>query len=73
MAKLEFVKFETLSLKEHPDYNEKWVQNIIAGDPSILGLGDITLLNEELTQRGGGRLDLLFEDTDASQRYEVEI
>lgn len=73
MAKLEFVKFETLSLKDHPDYDEKWVQNIIAGDPSILGLGDLTLLNEELAQRGGGRLDLLFEDTENSQRYEVEI
>ncbi len=73
MAKLEFVKFENISLKNHPTFNEKWVQDRIAEDPSILGLGDLILLNEELIQPSGGRLDLLLYDSDNEQRYEVEI
>jgi len=28
-------------LKDNPDYNEKWLQERISEDPSILGLGDL--------------------------------
>lgn len=35
---LEFVKPEQLSLKSHPEFSEKWVQERIAADPFILGL-----------------------------------
>jgi len=73
MSELEFTKFKQIDLKNHPIYNEKWVQKKISEDPSILGLGDFILLNEELIQPIGGRLDLLFYDSDNEQRYEVEI
>lgn len=73
MSEPKFSKFETVSLKGHPNFNEKWVQNRIAEDPSILGLGDLVLLNEELIQPNGGRLDLLLYDSESEQRYEVEI
>ncbi len=73
MAKLEFTKFETVTLKNHSELNEKWVQDRIADDPSLLGLGDLILLNEELIQPAGGRLDLLLYDSDNEDRYEVEI
>jgi len=73
MSELEFTKFKQINLKNHPFYNEKWVQDKIADDPSILGLGDLMLLNEELIQPSGGRLDLLLYDSDNEQRYEVEI
>ena len=73
MPELEFTKFEQVRLKNHPLYNEKWVQERIAEDTSILGLGDLMLLNEELIQPSGGRLDLLLYDSDNEQRYEVEI
>jgi hypothetical protein len=73
MSELEFTKFEQVNLKNHPLYNEKWVQEKIADDPSILGLGDLILLNEELIQPSGGRLDLLLYDSENEQRYEVEI
>jgi len=73
MASLEFVKFDQVNLKNHNHYNEKWVQERISEDPSILGLGDLILLNEELIQPSGGRLDLLLYDSDNEQRYEVEI
>ena len=73
MATPEFMKFEKIDLKSHPTFNEKWVQNRISDDPTLLGLGDITLLNEELIQPGAGRLDLLLCDSDNDIRYEVEI
>lgn len=35
---LEFVKVEEVSLKNHPQFNENWLHEIIKKDPSILGL-----------------------------------
>lgn len=70
-----FVKAERLSLKLHPELNERWVQNLIAADPSILGLGDLVLRDKERIQPRAGRLDLLLEESepDSDRRYEVEI
>lgn len=70
---MEFAKFEKVSLKKHPDLSERWVQDRIAEDPSILGLGDIILKDKERIQPRAGRLDLLFQDADANRRYEVEV
>jgi hypothetical protein len=61
-------------LLNHPTLNERWLQERIADDPSILGLdGEIRLLDRERNLQGGGRLDLLLLDDDNSRRYEVEI
>lgn len=68
-----FIKHEKINLKTHPEFNEKWVQGIIASDPSILGLGDLELKDMERTQHRAGRLDLLLRDPDSAERYEVEI
>lgn len=68
-----FVKHQKLGLKTHPDFNEKWVQERIAEDPSILGMGELILKDQERNQPGAGRLDLLFQDPDSNLRYEVEI
>ncbi len=73
MGKLNYVKFEKISLKDHPEYNETWLQDRIADDPSILGFGDVILKDRERPQPRAGRLDLLLQDSDSSQRYEVEI
>lgn len=73
MGKLKYVKFEKVSLKNHPVFNEQWLQERIIDDPSILGLGDVILKDKERIQPRGGRLDLLFQDPDSNQRYEVEI
>lgn len=64
---------KTIDLKFHPEVNEKWVQEVIADNPSILGLGDLVLIDIERTQRSGGRLDLLFREIDGPTRYEVEL
>lgn len=70
---MEFTKFETVSIKSHPEFNERWIQDRIAEDPSILGLGDVILRDRERTQPRAGRLDLLLQDADSNRRYEVEI
>ena len=70
---LAYVKPQPIWLKSHPEYDERWVQNRIAEDPSILGLGgDLVVLERERRQVTGGRLDMLLTDGD-SQRYEVEL
>jgi hypothetical protein len=71
-AVLNFAKHEVISLKNHAEYNEKWLQNRIAEDPSILGLGDLELRDRERIHPHAGRLDLLLQDADGL-RYEVEI
>ncbi len=68
-----FVKPEFFSLKDHPEFTETWVQNRIADDPSILGLGELILKDKERLQPRAGRLDLLLQDPESGRRYEVEI
>jgi len=70
---MEFTKFEKISLKNHPELNERWVQDRIAEDPGILGLGDVILKDKERIQPHAGRLDLLLQEAESSRRYEVEI
>src|SRR5215467_7789290 len=67
------VRHEPISLKVHPELNERWVQDLIAADPSILGLGDLDLRQKERPQPRAGRLDLLLQDPDTQRRYEVEV
>ncbi len=68
-----YVKPERILLSGHPELNEKWVQSVIASDPSILGLGDLVLRDQERIQPRAGRLDLLLQDTEIQRRYEVEL
>lgn len=73
MADLTYVKPEKISLKNHPEFDERWVQERIAEDPSLLGLGDLVLKDKERIQPRAGRLDLLLQDQDSSKRWEVEV
>ena len=70
---MKHVKFERISIKGHATLDEKWVQNRIAEDPSLLGLGDLILKDKERIQPRAGRLDLLLQDADTNRRYEVEV
>jgi predicted transport protein len=70
---VDFERAERLSLRAHPELTEKWVQDLIADDPSILGLGDLELRQKERIQPRAGRLDLLLQDPDTKRRYEVEL
>jgi hypothetical protein len=73
MAALRYAKPERIWLKAHADLNERWLQDRIAEDPSILGFGDLVLKDRERIQPRAGRLDLLLQDAESSRRYEVEI
>ena len=68
-----YFKHSKLNLKRDPNFNEVWLHDRIADDPSILGLGDAEVLDRERVQAGAGRLDLLLSDSDNNTRYEVEI
>jgi len=70
---MNYIKPERIWLKSHAELSEKWVQQRIAEDPGLLGLGDLILRDKERIQPKSGRLDLLLEDKDSERRYEVEI
>ncbi|MFO6429935.1 hypothetical protein ACLBKT_07550 [Erythrobacter sp. W302b] len=68
-----YTKPKLISLRNHPQLSEKWVQDIIAEDPSVLGLGSLVLRDRERIQPKAGRLDLLLQDTETYKRFEVEL
>jgi hypothetical protein len=70
---MKYVPSRVISLKKSPDHSEKTLQEAIANNPEILGLGEITLRETERRQLNGGRLDLLFDDEITKVRYTVEL
>ena len=68
-----YTPHERISLKNHPEFNERWVQDLIANDASILGLGELVVRDREKVQPRGGRLDLLLQDPETKRRYEIEL
>lgn len=70
---MKHVALNPVSLKNHPSVNEMWVQDLIAEEPSMLGIGDVVLRDRERKQPHAGRLDLLLQDSDSGRRYEVEL
>ena len=73
MAIPAYVKLQRIRLDTHSMLNERWVQDRIAADPSVLGFGDLVLKDKERIQPRAGRLDLLLQEADANRRYEVEV
>ncbi len=71
--KEKYIRSKHILLRDLPEINEKWVQNLIAKDPSIIGLGDLVLRQMERKQPRAGRLDLLLQDPEIKRRYEVEV
>jgi hypothetical protein len=63
---------KTLGIREC-GLDELWLQDQIAKDPSILGLGELELVKREKSQSSGGRLDVLLADTDDGSMYEIEV
>ena len=53
--------------------DERWLQEQIAREPSLLGLGDLHVIQREKIQPTGGRIDFLMHDADAETRYEIEV
>jgi hypothetical protein len=71
---MDYIKAKVLPMKGNPQFiNEAYIQNLIARDPSILGLGELELKEKERIQPGAGRLDILLKDSEDERRYEIEV
>lgn len=70
---MNYIPSKVFSMKTSSEHSERWLQNEITKDPSILGLGDLEVLQYERRQLNGGRLDLLLHDDSAKVRYTVEL
>jgi hypothetical protein len=70
---LSYASHERVSLKTHSQFNEAWLHAQIKADPSIIGLGDVRMLDHERRHSGAGRLDLLLYSEDDNRRFEVEV
>ena len=64
---------EKISIKSHPEINEKMIQDYLAEHPEVLGLGRLELRQKEQIFPNAGRLDLLFSDEYGESRYEVGV
>src|SRR5437879_1439906 len=53
--------------------DESWLQEQIVQDPSLLGLGDLRLIQRERMQPAGGRIDFIMADPEDETRFEIEI
>src|SRR3989338_2173607 len=73
MSKLNYVKHETIRLKNHSDFNEKWLQERLEEDPTLFGLGDVVIVERERRQSSGGKIDFLLSDPETNTMYEVEV
>ena len=63
---------KSITLKE-AKLDEKWLQEQIRSNPSILGLGDTVIIEKERVQLSGGRLDFLLREPNDNTRYVVEV
>ena len=70
---LTYTTHEKIKLRKHPDFNEAWLHDRICDDTSILGLGDVRVLDRERSFANAGRLDILLLDDDNNRRFEVEV
>lgn len=50
---MKLIPLKRVDLKAHPQLNEAWLQDQIAEDPSILGLGEPELKDRERDNRVG--------------------
>lgn len=54
-------------------YDEKWLHDQVAANPSALQLGQLKVVERERIQTRGGRLDMLLRDPVDDSMYEVEL
>ncbi len=62
---IQLTKCQQVSLRDHPGFSEKWLEDQIVEDPAVLGLGDLAVIDRQRRQPKAGRLDLLLEEAGA--------
>jgi predicted transport protein len=70
---MEYVAHRRIDMRTDQTVSEKWLQDRIINDPSLLGLGEVDVKDSERRQPAAGRLDLLLQDPETNTRYEVEL
>ena len=65
-------KGNIVSLRE-VGVDEAYLEKFIDADPTVLGLGDVIVVERQRRQEKAGRLDLLLQDDSEDIRYEVEL
>jgi len=68
----EYIKADNKWLRDL-GLDEKWLKEKINEDPSLFGLGDLSVIERERTQPSGGRIDFLMYDPEDGVRYEIEV
>jgi hypothetical protein len=68
----EFYEHKVFSIKS-AGFDESWLQDTISESPNLLGIGDLRLIAREKIISSGGRLDILLQDSDEENMYEVEV
>lgn len=71
-GKPKLTKATPVSLRE-AGVTESWLEDAIEKDPTILHLGEVTVIQRQRRQEKAGRLDLLLEDDAGDNRFEVEL
>ncbi len=72
MTNLNYVRAAPKRLRDL-GFDERWLQDRVNEDPSLLGLGDLVVITREHTQPTGGRIDFLMYDPEEEARYEIEV
>jgi hypothetical protein len=65
-------KASPTSLRE-AGVTEGWLEETIEKEPTIVGLGNVTVIEHQRPQENAGRLDLLLEDQAGERRFELEL
>lgn len=71
--KLTYVQAEPFSLKDHPGFDESWLEKQIKDHPEVLGLGAARPVRSQTHHKSGGIVDLLLRDEDNEVYYTVEL
>ncbi len=70
---MEYKKAQPVKLRS-VGKDEKWLQDVINDDPSVIGLGELSVYRREKIQSTKGRVDFVLADPeDDTIRYETEI
>jgi len=64
---------KAISLMDQPELSERWVEDQIVANPTLLGLGEVEVRGRQRAQPKAGRLDLLLEDAETKKRFELEL
>lgn len=54
-------------------FDERWLQDQVEKDPTVLGLGPLQVFRRERSQKGAGRVDFILRDAASDVRYTVEL